>query len=150
MMKSKNYKVEKTKKTRDLVYLEYDNLEGYCIKPKIKEEDAIEVSKIVFVNKDITEKIIKKKIDKKIQELLDFLNSDESSDGGKLERSLMTTEKLRMQIIEKYVKYLGNTYQKLTLDKLQIIANEIQFKLFSHNLYTEREVDYIDKKGKGR
>ena len=149
-MKNESYKVEKVKKSRDLVYLEYDNLDGYCIKPKVKEDDAIEVSKIVFVNKDITEKIIKKKIDKKIQELLDFLNSDDSSDHGSLEKNLMVCEKLRMQIIEKYVKYLGNTYQKLTLDKLQIIMNEIKFKLFSNSLYTDREVEYMEKKGTGR
>ncbi len=149
-MKNKSYSIEKTKKPRDLVFLEYDNLDGYCIRPKVKEDDAIKVSKIVFVNKDITQKIIKKKIDKKIQELLDFLNSDESSDAGNLEKNLMAAEKLRMQIIEKYVKYLGNTYQKLTLDKLQIIMNEMKFKLFSYSLYTDREVEYMEKKGRGR
>lgn len=149
-MKDKTYSVERYRKSRDLVYLDYDNLEGYMIKPKVKENGAIEVSQVKFVNKELTEKIIKKKIDKKIQELLDFLNSDESSDNGSLERNLMNCEKLRMQIIEKYVKYLGNTYQKLTLDKLQIIMNELRFKLYSHNIYQDEEIEYLEKKGKGR
>lgn len=150
MMKSKSYSLEKTKKSRDLVYLDYDNLEGYCIKPKIQENDAIDVSRVLFVNKDMAGKLIKKKIDKRIQELLDFLNSDDSSDNGSLEKNLMSAEKLRMQIIEKYVKYLGNTYQRLTLDKLQIIMNELRFKLFTYNLYQDEELEYMEKKGKGR
>ncbi len=149
-MKNKTYSIERYKKARDLVYLDYDNLDGYVVKPKVCEKDAIEVSKVLFVNKDLTEKIIKKKIDKKIKELLDFLNSDDSSDNGNLERNLMACEKLRMQIIEKYVKYLGNTYQKLILNKLQIIMNEIRFKLFSYSLYNDDEMEYIEKKGKGR
>lgn len=150
MMKNKTYSIDKYKKARDLVYLDYDNLDGYCIKPKVKENDAIEVSNVKFVNKDLVEKIIKKKIDKKIQEILDFLNSDDSSDNGNLERNLMACEKLRMQIIGKYVQYLGNTYQKLTLDKLQIIMNELRFKLYSYSLYRDDEIEYIEKKGKGR
>ena len=123
---NKNYSIEKSKNAKDLVYLEYDKLEGYKVIPKTQKEGAIEVSKIVFVNKDITERLIKKKINKKIEELLSWIN-DEDGDNGNLERNLMDAEKLRMQILEKYVKYLGNTYQKLTLDKLAIIINELKF-----------------------
>ena len=146
---NKNYSIEKSKNAKDLVYLEYDKLEGYKVIPKTQKEGAIEVSKIVFVNKDITERLIKKKINKKIEELLSWIN-DEDGDNGNLERNLMDAEKLRMQILEKYVKYLGNTYQKLTLDKLAIIINELKFKLYSHSLYDDREIDYMEKRGKGR
>ncbi len=149
-MKNKSYFLEKNKKSKDLVYLDYDNLEGYCIKPKITEDGAIEVDQIKFVSKDFSEKLIKKKISKKIQELLDFLNSDDSSSSSNIEKSLMDAERLRMNIIQKYVKYLGNTYQKLTLEKLQIIINELRFKLFSYNLYTDREIEYEENKGRGR
>ena len=148
---SKGYYIEKSKNSKDLVYLEYDMLDGYKVTPKVQKEGAVEVSKIVFVNPNLTEKLIKKKINKKIQELLNSINDDDG-DNGMLERSLMDAERLRMQIIQKYVKYLGNTYQKLTLDKLQIIINELKFKLYSYRLYDDREVDYIEneRKGKGR
>lgn len=33
-------------------------------------------------------------------------------------------------IISTYVKYLGNTYQSLTLKKIQIIINELRLKLY--------------------
>ena len=42
---------------------------------KVKKEDAIEVSKIVFVSPTLTEKLIKKKINNKISRLLLELNT---------------------------------------------------------------------------
>ena len=60
---NKNYFISKDNKNGEVVYLEY-NKNGYNVKPKVKKEDAIEVSKIVFVSPTLTEKLIKKKINK--------------------------------------------------------------------------------------
>ena len=45
-------------------------MDGYEVKPKVKEKDAILVNKIIFVDPKCSEKIIRKKIDKKIEDLL--------------------------------------------------------------------------------
>ena len=78
------------------------------------------------------EKIIRKKIDKKINNLLLQLKLiDENGDDEEgIKRSLMEAEKLRIQIINNYIKYLGNTYQSLTMKKIQIIVNQLRFKLY--------------------
>ena len=122
-----NYFISKDNKSGEIVYLEYDK-EGYKVTPKRKKEDAIEVNKIVFVSPKLTEKLIKKKIDHKLDKLLYELNliniDDEDNDSGNSEKirdMLKEAEKFRLSIINNYKKYLGNSYITLTLKKMQIM-----------------------------
>lgn len=153
-MDRRTYSLSREDKT--LVYFEYEDVNGYRVNPKTKKNDSIEVNKIIFVNDSMSEKIIRKKIDKKIAYLLSQLKLIEEdinpSEGG-IKRSLMDAEKLKLQIINNYVRYLGNTYQSLTLKKIQIIINQLRFKLYTirdiereNNLYFER--DYGEREGR--
>lgn len=133
MGENKNFFLEKDKNTKETIYIEYKNIDGYKIKPKTKKEDAIEVTKIVFASPTLAEKIIKKKIEKKIiylLNILDNLDEDSSDAGDTIKKSLVEAERLKLMIISTYVKYLGNTYQSLTLKKIQIIINELRLKLY--------------------
>ena len=132
-MDKKHYSVARVKNSGEVVYFEYDKVEGYRVNPKTKKEDTIGVSKIVFVNDSMSEKIIRKKIDKKIAYLLSqlkMIEEDSNPDESGIMRNLMVAEKLKLQIINNYVKYLGHTYQSLTLKKIQIIINQLRFKLY--------------------
>ena len=133
MKSSKNYYVTKDKNTASDIIIDFKNIDGYQVNPKAKKKNDLEVDKIIFVNNELSEKIIRKKIDKKINELLKILKEmdEEGGDEGTIERSLMDAEKLRMQIINNYTKYLGNTYEGLTLEKIKIIINELKFRLFT-------------------
>lgn len=138
-MDNKSYSVSRNKMSNESIYFEYDKVEGYKVTPKTKKKDEIEVSKIVFVNDSMSEKIIRKKIDKKIAYLLLQLKIIEESgttDEGAIKRDLMDAEKLKLQIVNNYVKYLGHTYQSLTLKKIQIIINQLRYKL-----YTIRDIE---------
>ena len=131
-MDRRSYSVSRNEMANESVFLEYDKIEGYKVSPKAKKKDSIEVSKIIFVNDSMSEKIIRKKIEKKIDSLLMDLRLIEegADDEGGIRRSLMDAEKLKIQIIN-YVKYLGHTYQSLTLKKIQIIINQLRFKLYT-------------------
>ena len=61
-MNKGNYYLRKDKLSGEILYLEYDKIEGYDITPKTKIEDAIKVNKIIFVNPSLSEKLIRKKI----------------------------------------------------------------------------------------
>ena len=65
MKKEKNYFLHKDQSTSELVYIEYNKMDGYNIVPKAQKKDAIEVNKIVFVSPTLSEKLIRKKIEKK-------------------------------------------------------------------------------------
>ena len=132
-MNNKSYSVSRNEMANESVYFEYDKFDGYKVMPKAKKKDSIEVSMIIFVNDMMSEKIIRKKIDKKINYLLEQLKKieeDETGDEDGIKRNLMDAEKLKIQIINNYVKYLGHTYQSLTLKKIQIIINQLRFKLY--------------------
>ena len=161
-MEKKNYFLEKDGKSGEMLYLEYDKIEGYNITPKTKIEDAIRVNKIVFVNPTLSEKLIRKKIDIKIRHLLNKLNefNDDGDDESGIQNTLMEAEKLKMMIINNYVKYLGNTYQSLTLKKLQIIINQLKIKLYNQvnqkrmsnlkDLFYLDEEEQDERRGRGR
>lgn len=139
-----NYFINKDKKTGEVVYIEY-NHEGYKVKPKVQKKDAIEVDKIVFVSPTLTEKLLKKKIDKKISKLLLELNSiddDDSNSGSTIRRSLTESERLKLTILNEYKKYLGSAYLSLVLEKLELIIGSFRSKLFE--IRTREQVKFIN------
>ncbi len=152
-MNNKGYYLQKDTKTNETVYIEYKNIDGYKITPKVKKEDAIEVNKIVFVSPTMSEKLVKKKIDKKISYLLNKLKEIEEDDdddsGDIIRQSLMDAERLKLMIIRTYVRYLGNTYQSLTLRKIQIIINQLRVKLYMLRDKSLDNENYIER-GRGR
>lgn len=160
-----NYFISKDSKTGEIVYLEYDK-NGYKVKPKAKKKDAIEVNKIVFVSPDLTEKLLKKKINHKVSKLLlelnTFYDDDDSDDGSRLRNMLKEAERLKLNIINNYKRYLGKDYASLTLKKIQIIIDgyrsqisyindkkkqELMLEMFRNNIDMEEEKE---KKGRGR
>lgn len=152
-MNSINYYVSKDKKKKETVYFEYDKVDGYQVKPKVQKKNAIKVNKIIIINKDLSEKIIRKKIDVKINYLLKQLKEieEEGSDNGNISKSLMIAEKLRMQIINNYVKYLGHTYKSLTLKKIEIIIEQLKYKLYINTFFKRREIYQVpDEEERGR
>lgn len=157
-MTRENYFVERNHETDEVVYLEYDKINGYEITPKTKMEDAISVKKVVFASPSMSNKIIKKKINNTITKLLEFLESiDDSTTGDTIQKNLIKSEKLRISIITKYIKYLGNNYSSLTLKKLELIVNKLESELYKREI-KERYLDYLmfnnyeesNNKGKGR
>ena len=148
-MNNKTYHITKGKKEKNVLDLELSKLNGYQVNPKAKEKDSMKVDKIVFTDNDISEKIIRKKIDSKIEYLLykiKLLDTDDG-DNGSIEKSLMDAEKLRIQLINKYVKYLGHTYYGLTLKKIELLIDELNYRLYMNEFKKE---NYYENKKEGR
>ena len=157
-MTRENYFVERNHETDEVVYLEYDKIDGYEITPKTKMEDAISVKKVVFASPSLSSKIIKKKINNIITKLLEFIeNIDDGTDGESIRENLMKAEKLRVSIITKYIKYLGNNYSSLTLKKLELMVSKLESELYKKEI-KDRYLNYLmynnyqenNNKGKGR
>lgn len=157
-----NYFINKDNKSGEIVYLEYDK-SGYKVSPKAKKKDAINVNKIVFVSPELTEKLLKKKINSKLSKLLLEFNTsydDEDDDGSsRLRDKLKEAERLKLLLINEYKKYLGGKYYNLTLKKLQIIIDGYRNKLFNIRENKKREIlmnmfmgsmEEPERKGKGR
>ena len=150
-MNNKSYYVSKDKKKKSAMFLEYDKIDGYKVNPKTHKDNSIEVSKIVFVNNDFSEKIIRKKIDNRIAFLLKQLKEieeDDGTDNGTISKTLMDAEKLRIQILTNYVKYLGNTYGSLTLKKIEIIIEQLKYKLYMNRIYKDQIYTQVEEEQK--
>lgn len=159
-MKQKHYYLEKDLSTKEMIYLEYEKINnGYKVTPKAKKKDAISVNKILFVSPSMTEKLVRMKIEHKVSLLLkqlkeiDNMDEDDDDSGEVIRKSLVEAERLKLALLSTYIKYLGHTYQSLTLKKIQIIINQLRIKLY---LLRDREYHYENlqfydqKKGKGR
>lgn len=157
-----NYYISKDNKSGEVVYLEY-NKDGYKVSPKARKKNEIEVNKIVFVSPELTQKLLKKKIDSKVSKLLLELNTDydddESNGGKRLRDRLREAERLKLVILNNYSKYLGKAYVSLSVKKMQIIIDGYREKLYRINAKKEQELfmrlfNYMneepEKKGKGR
>lgn len=157
----RNYFINKDSKTGEIVYLEYDK-NGYSVSPKTKKKDDIEVNKIVFVSPELTSKLLKKKIDIKINKLLNEYNTidddDDNDDGSRLRDKINEAERLRITILNEYGKYLSDAYVKLTLKKLGFIINGYRNKFYNLRTKKQKEVflqmfnqmEDNEKKGRGR
>lgn len=151
LLDNKSYYVSKDKKKKSAMFLEYDKIDGYKVNPKTHKDNSIEVSKIVFVNNDFSEKIIRKKIDNRIAYLLKQLKEieeDDGTDNGTISKTLMDAEKLRIQILTNYVKYLGNTYGSLTLKKIEIIIEQLKYKLYMNRIYKDQIYTQVEEEEK--
>lgn len=154
-MKKNNYYLCKDKIYNGNINLIYKDNNGYNVSPKVRGQGAIDVDKIVFISPDFSEKVIRKKIEYKINLLLKRLEymDENGDDEGAIEKSLIEAEKLRIKTINIYVKYLGHTYEKLTIKKIQIIIDNLKYRLMEIDKKKEEEI-YLnygeEKKGKGR
>lgn len=140
-----NYYINKEEKTGEVVYLDYNIKKAYSVNPKAKKKDEIEVNKIVFVSPTLTEKIIKKKIDIKINKLLQGLNTlEDDSNGddgaGLIRNRLKESERLKLNIINNYRQYLNGNYTNLTLEKVNLIIESYRSKLFKLKEKKEKEL----------
>lgn len=152
-MSHSNYYLYKDGKSGEILYLEYDQIKGYPLTPKVRIEDAINVNKIVIMKPDFSEKIIKKKIDIKLKYFIKALEEFEE-DGGNNESGIKYTiieaEALKQNLLNKYVKYLGHTYCSFTMKKIQVIINQLQRQLFDFQfkhqpVSTYNDLYYLDE-----
>lgn len=148
MVKNNNYSLSHDSFCKKEIYIAYTSLEGYNINPKVKKKDAIDVNKIIFISPDFREQLIRKKIDCKLKKILHLLEEAEEEDDGSgdIKKGLMEAEKLKTKITEMYAKYLGHTYTRLTLKKLQIIINQLKFKLLSIDIGKDDEMLFNEYK----
>ena len=161
-----NYYIQKDEISGQTVLIEFNNIKGYKVLPKTKKEDEIEVNKIVFINPSFSEKIIKRKINLKLKQLLNMLKEiedgdDEAGTEKAIRQTLVDARRLKLAIINSYIKFLGSGYRNLTLEKLEIIIKELRTKLYLmkeknnilelefENYFKEPPIEQ-ERKGRGR
>lgn len=151
---NQRFLVIKNKDSKTIKYFEYDKLNGYNIHPKqnVKFQNAINVNKMIIINPTLIEKLVDKKIKHKFNNLinlLSFVYENEDATGDGLELALNEAEKFRMELINKYKKYLSEEKQSLMEKKLDILEDEIKLRM-QYFLNEQMQRAYSSSKSEGK
>ena len=135
-MKQNNYLLIKNKETDELVYIDYNRNNGYGFTPKnhVKYE-GIKVNKLVLVKPTFVEKVLKKKIKKKLDLYLKYMiklleENDESESSSHLGSTLNDITRYKSIIINNYRAYLDDKYLELLMQKFALLEHELKVKQF--------------------
>lgn len=154
MNKNNRYILCKSKKSDEIVYLNYDSTKGFKFKPKNEiSYNGIKVNQMVVINPSFIEKVLKRKIKKKLDLYLQFLIKllDEGSeDPTSLRHALTDLEKYRRTIINKYRNYLEKKYIDLLIKKLDVLERELKAKMFLMLQNNDYEEEYEQERRRGR
>lgn len=126
--------VVKTKDSKEIKYFDYDNIDGYNLKAKddVHFEDAIDVNRMIIINPSFTDKIATLKLNAKFDKFISLMAAvcdmdDDTGEGYRI--ALDKLNKLRMELINKYKKYINDEKYELMLKKLEILEDELKLRL---------------------
>lgn len=141
-MAEKHYYINKNNSNKEIIYLDFDKLKGIDFSPKNKiKYDGIVVNKMVIIKPSMIEKILKRKIRKKLdlylKLIIKFIESDDSDNGESLREALNDLTRYKNIIMHKYMKYLDEKYLKLLSKKISLLEYEINSKLVNIYQYEE-------------
>lgn len=132
-MDNRNYLLSKSKTTNEIVYIDYNKLDGYRLKPKNNTiYDGIIVNKVIIVKPSLIEKLLKKKVKRKLDMYLQFIvNSidDNDADDTPLRNALNELTRYKSIVENNYRKYLDEKYISLLLKKIALLEHEIKMRM---------------------
>ena len=143
-MSEKHYYVCKKGNERQIIYLDYNKLNGFHFSPKNNvKHDGIIVNKMVIIKPSMIEKVLRRKIKRKLdlylKLIIKFIESNDSDTGDALREALNDLSRYKNIIEYKYKKYLDEKYLKILLKKIALLEYELNSKLLSVNSYNYEE-----------
>ena len=149
-MNKKHYYVCKKGDDRQIVYLDYDKLKGFGFSPKNNVKyDGIIVNKMVIIKPSMIEKVLRKKIKRKLdlylKLIIKFIENDDGSSGDTLREALNDLSRYKNIIQYKYRKYLDEKYLRILLKKIALLEYELNCKLMNMDQYIN-SMEYEEEK----
>lgn len=143
-MRQQHYYICKKGDDKQIVYLDYDKLKGFGFSPKNNVKyDGIVVNKMVIIKPSMIEKVLRRKIKRKLdlylKLIIRFIESDDSENGETLREALNDLTRYKNIIDYKYRKYLDDKYLRILLKKIALLEYELTSKLMSINNYEYKE-----------
>lgn len=136
----KAYTIVKEQYNGEKIYIDYSKLNGFKVKPRNSVKyRGIKVNSLVIMKPSFIEKVLKKKVRRKLDFYLQYIISlmdDEEEGTGNLKLALDDLERYKSIIEYKYRKYLDQKYINLLLKKMDILEREIKMKL----IYKQEEI----------
>ena len=147
----KNFTIVKDMPNKEKIIINYSKDNGFIFKPQNKVKyKGVKVNTLVIMKPDFIEKLLKKKIKRKLDyyllSIISLMDDDEGTTDGV--RSALTELDRYKTIVEfKYKKYLNEQYLNLLYKKIAVLERELKMKLL---LMQEEIYDMEELKGKSR
>lgn len=134
------YVIKKKNKNKKIGKFDFKE-EGYVFKPNIKSANLIQISSLSITNLEITNSILKKKLDKSFRKLaaiiLSVLN-DEDTTCADAAIALNELTKEKNVVVRKYKEYLKKEEQEKYLKRLKVLEGQLKEKLVYLKLEEEK------------
>jgi hypothetical protein len=136
MAVTSKYFIVKEKNTKDIKHFNYSKLEGYNLvaKKDVHFADAIDINRVIIYNPTFIDKIATKKINVKFNKLINMMqivcdvgDEDESGEGYRI--ALDEANKLKMELLNKYRKFVSEEKLELMIKKIEILEDELRLRL---------------------
>lgn len=139
-MKEKHYFISKDKYNGEVVYLNCKKIKGYKMNPKNSVHyDGIRVNEIIIVKPSMVEKLIKRKIRRRLDyyynEVIDNEDDDDTS-----RRALDDLQRYKNLVNDKYAHFLDDKYISLLMKKINILEKELKGSVVYSSLVVEDKV----------
>lgn len=128
------------------------NFEGCEFKPK-KDKTIISVNKVLVVDKSLTDNILSIKFNDKFKTLLKYamyVINDEDATSTDTAIVLDEVAMLKGILLNRYQKFLSKEKERLFLEKLRLIENQIRSKDFAIKMHSFRSDTESMHNGKSR
>lgn len=151
----KHYTIAKSNYNKELIVINYDKLDGFKVIPKDNVSyPGVKVNSLVIVKPSFIEKVLKKKVQIKLDYYLKYLISlvdDDNSSDTRIALNDLTRYK---EIVEyKYRKYLDDRYINVLLKKIAVLERELKAKAVYQKVHDDKlyaEPEYEEIRGKSR
>ncbi len=143
MKDNPKFLIVKDKDTKEIRYFDYEKIKGYNLKAKNNAhfEDAIDITRMIIVKPSFIEKIAMKKINAKFEKIITmmaFVCEEDNDDSGEGYRIVLNElNKLRMELFNKYKKYIEEEKMDLMNKKIEILEDELKLRLEMSNVKSE-------------
>lgn len=146
-MKKNLFKLKKEKIETN--YFLLNQVDGYIVHPKNKVNfSKISIKEMIIFNRDFIDKILRKKIQKKLEYYMRILISTiEEEDEDATRIALDDLERFKDIILTKYKKFLKENYYKLLIKKLNNLYRKMREKQLVMN---QNELNFITEQKKSK
>ncbi len=146
------YIIKKKNKNTKLYKFDFKK-DGYVFKPNIKSTNLIQVSNLSITNLEMTNSILKRKLDKSFRKLASIilrLLQDDDSTSGDIVIALNELTKEKGILNYKYQEYLKKEELEKHLKRLKILEGQLKEKLVYLQLKEEKNLMETLERGHSR
>lgn len=142
-MNKKQYYIYKKGNEREIVYFDYSKLKGFDFTPKGKITGGVVVNKMVIIKPSMIEKVLRKKIKRKLdlylKLIIKYIESEDGTSDASLREALNDLSRYKSILKHKYQKYLDEKYLRILSKKIELLEYELNSKLINYEYEYEEE-----------